>query len=100
MGKDRHAGQTMKAKTTDCQLYGVEKEQRARGAPSRSLAMKKKLSNPSDQDIWSAWQGGLSEASKNPRLRQQRVQQQGELLPRFAKQYQMTPAHLSVRLSR
>jgi hypothetical protein len=50
--------------------------------------MKKKPSNPSDQDILSAWQAGLSEASKNSSLRQQLVRQQGELLPRFAKQYQ------------
>jgi hypothetical protein len=49
--------------------------------------MNNKPSKPSDQDILSAWQAGLSEASKHSSLRQQLVQQQGELLPRFAAHY-------------
>jgi hypothetical protein len=49
--------------------------------------MKQKLSNPSSHSVLSAWQAQL-QVAQDPHLKQQLLQQEGELLPRFAEQYQ------------
>ena len=45
-------------------------------------------SDTSDQTILSAWQQGLSEASKDAAFKQALLQQQGELLPCFVDHYE------------
>jgi hypothetical protein len=53
----------------------------------------------SDQSILSAWQEGVSQASKDDALKQELLQQEGELLPSFAHHYENLKA-LSRRMRR
>jgi hypothetical protein len=50
--------------------------------------MKQASSRTCDQTILSAWQQGLSEASKDATFKQALLQQEGELLPCFAEHYE------------
>jgi hypothetical protein len=51
------------------------------------MAMKQTPSSPSSQSVLSAWQAQL-QVAQDPHLKQQLLQRQGELLPRFAEHYQ------------
>jgi hypothetical protein len=54
--------------------------------------MKQTSRRTSDQGMLSTWQEGMSQAFKDTALKQALLQQEGELLPRFAEHYQTLKA--------
>ncbi len=54
---------------------------------TRGIAMRKKLTIPSDQGFLTAWQAQL-QVALDPHLNQQLLHREYKLLPQFAKQYQ------------